>query len=139
MRGKDICAMGKEAFIALAPAFMGDILWEHLEILQREVEKENNAHLEYDIMCVPELTHYQNDYQHNQAGNNNVTHLKATPSPTSTNTSPLHSSNYLHDRKCFTLTFFHLFGNDVISVTIPYLLGRKVLLESVIVIRFAIL
>ncbi|GLG99111.1 ETS-like protein pointed, isoform P1 [Gryllus bimaculatus] len=36
MQGKDICAMGKEAFLARAPPFMGDILWEHLEILQKE-------------------------------------------------------------------------------------------------------
>lgn len=35
MRGKDMCAMGKEAFLARAPPFMGDILWEHLEILQK--------------------------------------------------------------------------------------------------------
>lgn len=35
MSGKQICAMGKESFLALAPAFMGDILWEHLEILQK--------------------------------------------------------------------------------------------------------
>lgn len=35
MRGKDICAMGKEAFLARTPPFMGDILWEHLEILQK--------------------------------------------------------------------------------------------------------
>lgn len=35
MKGKDICAMGKDAFQARAPAFVGDILWEHLEILQK--------------------------------------------------------------------------------------------------------
>lgn len=35
MRGKDICAMGKENFLARAPPFTGDILWEHLEILQK--------------------------------------------------------------------------------------------------------
>lgn len=35
MKGKDICAMGKDAFQARTPAFVGDILWEHLEILQR--------------------------------------------------------------------------------------------------------
>lgn len=34
-QGKDICAMGREAFVARTPAFMGDILWEHLEILQK--------------------------------------------------------------------------------------------------------
>lgn len=27
--------MGKEAFQARAPAFVGDILWEHLELLQK--------------------------------------------------------------------------------------------------------
>lgn len=37
MRGKDICAMGKEAFIAKAPDFLGDILWEHLELLQKGI------------------------------------------------------------------------------------------------------
>lgn len=35
MKGKDICAMGKDAFMARAPAFVGDILWEHLELLQK--------------------------------------------------------------------------------------------------------
>nr|XP_012149095.1 PREDICTED: ETS-like protein pointed, isoform P2/D isoform X3 [Megachile rotundata] len=35
MTGKQICAMGKESFLARAPAFMGDILWEHLELLQK--------------------------------------------------------------------------------------------------------
>lgn len=35
MRGKDMCAMGKDAFLARAPPFMGDILWEHLEQLQK--------------------------------------------------------------------------------------------------------
>lgn len=35
MKGKDMCAMGKDAFSARAPAFVGDILWEHLELLQK--------------------------------------------------------------------------------------------------------
>ncbi len=35
MRGRDMCAMGKENFLARTPPFMGDILWEHLEILQK--------------------------------------------------------------------------------------------------------
>ncbi|XP_046477884.1 protein C-ets-1 isoform X1 [Neodiprion pinetum] len=60
MTGKLICAMGKESFLARAPAFMGDILWEHLEILQREVDTEK-ASLEnvpanlYESVCVPDL------------------------------------------------------------------------------------
>lgn len=35
MKGKDICAMGKDAFQSHAPPFVGDILWEHLELLQK--------------------------------------------------------------------------------------------------------
>lgn len=34
-RGKDICAMGREEFIDKAPPLLGDILWEHLDILQK--------------------------------------------------------------------------------------------------------
>ncbi|XP_031784895.1 ETS-like protein pointed isoform X3 [Nasonia vitripennis] len=60
MTGKQICAMGKESFLARAPAFMGDILWEHLEILQKDVDLEK-ASLEnmpanlYESVCVPDL------------------------------------------------------------------------------------
>ncbi|BES90195.1 Sterile alpha motif (SAM)/Pointed domain [Nesidiocoris tenuis] len=43
MRGKDVCAMGKEAFLTRAPPFMGDILWEHLEILQKDCEEKRNC------------------------------------------------------------------------------------------------
>ena len=39
--GKELCAMTKDQFLARAPLFMGDILWTHLEILQKEEEKEN--------------------------------------------------------------------------------------------------
>ncbi|KAJ8964661.1 hypothetical protein NQ317_013179, partial [Molorchus minor] len=86
MKGKDICAMGKDAFSARAPAFVGDILWEHLELLQKGLiskdvkitaskvsplysenlmcEKEgalNNPVVSssmYEPMCVPELGAY---------------------------------------------------------------------------------
>ncbi|KAG9430530.1 ETS-like protein pointed isoform X5 [Apis mellifera carnica] len=60
MTGKQICAMGKESFLARAPAFMGDILWEHLEILQKDVDAakaslENVAGNMYESVCVPDL------------------------------------------------------------------------------------
>lgn len=35
MRGNELCKMEKEKFLKLAPPFMGDILWEHLDILQK--------------------------------------------------------------------------------------------------------
>lgn len=33
MQGKEMCALGKESFLARAPQFVGDILFEHLERL----------------------------------------------------------------------------------------------------------
>jgi hypothetical protein len=33
MHGRDIVGLGREGFLAVAPEFTGDILWEHLEIL----------------------------------------------------------------------------------------------------------
>ena len=41
MCGRQVCSMTKEEFLQCAPPFMGDILWAHLEILQKEVDKEN--------------------------------------------------------------------------------------------------
>ena len=31
MNGQDLCNLGKERFLELAPDYVGDILWEHLE------------------------------------------------------------------------------------------------------------
>lgn len=31
MSGQELCDLGKEGFLDLAPDFVGDILWEHLE------------------------------------------------------------------------------------------------------------
>lgn len=31
MSGQDLCSLGKERFLELAPDYVGDILWEHLE------------------------------------------------------------------------------------------------------------
>ena len=41
MSGKQLVSMGKEQFVSRAPLFMGDILWTHLEILQKDDDKEN--------------------------------------------------------------------------------------------------
>lgn len=35
INGATLCGMGKERFLDLAPDFVGDILWEHLEMLQK--------------------------------------------------------------------------------------------------------
>ena len=41
MSGKELINLGKDQFVSRAPLFMGDILWTHLEILQRDEDKEN--------------------------------------------------------------------------------------------------
>ncbi|XP_076321307.1 protein C-ets-1-like isoform X5 [Tachypleus tridentatus] len=35
MNGRDMCALTKDSFLSQAPPFMGDILWEHLDMLQK--------------------------------------------------------------------------------------------------------
>ncbi|XP_063235380.1 ETS-like protein pointed isoform X3 [Bacillus rossius redtenbacheri] len=104
MRGKDICAMGKEAFLTRAPPFMGDILWEHLEILQKDVEKERAA-LEnmppnlYDAVSVPDLSDFLGAYHHvdhkppGAAHNNNSSHNNNNTAPAPP---PPHAA-FLHD------------------------------------------
>ena len=43
MRGKDMCELSKEEFCKKAPMFVGDILWEHLVLLQQDVDREKVA------------------------------------------------------------------------------------------------
>ncbi|XP_059476144.1 protein C-ets-1 isoform X2 [Neocloeon triangulifer] len=65
MRGRDICSMGKETFLSRAPPYMGDILWEHLEILQKDVERDRIISSEtatYEPVCVPDLTDFLSNY-----------------------------------------------------------------------------
>jgi len=41
LTGKEVCSMLKEEFLSRAPPFMGDILWAHLELLQRDLIHES--------------------------------------------------------------------------------------------------
>ncbi|KAG8518559.1 Protein C-ets-2 [Galemys pyrenaicus] len=51
MNGQVLCDLGKERFLELAPDFVGDILWEHLEQMIKENQEktedqyEENSHL----------------------------------------------------------------------------------------------
>ncbi|CAG9813547.1 unnamed protein product [Phaedon cochleariae] len=105
MKGKDMCGMGKEAFSARAPAFVGDILWEHLELLQKDVEKERalcnsivNTNL-YDPICVPEMTYI--DYSQvpgSMTGEDRKPIIVHSPVPQNGANSPT-NNNFLHDGK----------------------------------------
>ncbi|KAM4704150.1 protein C-ets-1 isoform 2-T2 [Rhinophrynus dorsalis] len=59
MSGAALCALGKECFLELAPDFVGDILWEHLEILQKEDTK---SYQTSDISPVYPESRYTSDY-----------------------------------------------------------------------------
>lgn len=65
MSGKEMCALSKESFLARSPPFMGDILLEHLDILQKDVEKEEqHPNLEnvpsnlYESVCMPDFNEF---------------------------------------------------------------------------------
>ncbi|KAJ3647632.1 hypothetical protein Zmor_019498 [Zophobas morio] len=99
MKGKDICAMGKDAFAARAPAFVGDILWEHLELLQKDVERERSLTSTvvpgslYNSMCVPDLNFL--DYQGSMIPEDRKP-VTITPGSNSAPTPP-NNNNFLHD------------------------------------------
>ncbi|XP_029629323.1 protein c-ets-1-B isoform X2 [Salmo trutta] len=59
MNGASLCALGKERFLDLAPDFVGDILWEHLEMLQ----KEDTKHFPVNgLTSTFQESHYTSDY-----------------------------------------------------------------------------
>lgn len=51
MRGRDMIALGREGFLAKAPPYTGDILWEHLEILQKGTNFTNFNIYIYFVDC----------------------------------------------------------------------------------------
>ncbi|XP_031328972.1 ETS-like protein pointed [Photinus pyralis] len=112
MKGKDICAMGKDAFQARAPPFVGDILWEHLELLQKDVEKEkalaNHVSL-YESMCVPDLNSYL-EYSHPILPGEDRKPIITTPVPAHTPTpaapAPI-NNNFLHEELSKTKAAVH--------------------------------
>ncbi|XP_043499540.1 ETS-like protein pointed isoform X2 [Polistes fuscatus] len=104
MTGKQICAMGKESFLARAPAFMGDILWEHLEMLQKDVDAEK-ASLEntatsnlYESVCVPDL----GDFLGYQDSSGHQDHKSPATTPASSNST--NSSGQTHGPTTQTTT-----------------------------------
>ncbi|KAM4699697.1 protein C-ets-2 [Discoglossus pictus] len=45
MTGQELCNLGKEQFLELAPDFVGDILWEHLEQMMKDQEKAQDQYV----------------------------------------------------------------------------------------------
>jgi len=79
MSGKELCLMGKDQFLTRAPLFMGDILWTHLEILQKDDDKENVKSEEApSYMPAPyqaeKVYTNMNTYHHNQTPTHHYSH-----------------------------------------------------------------
>jgi c-ets proto-oncogene protein len=92
MGGKQVCSMSKEEFISRAPPFMGDILWAHLEILQKDVDRVENlpSSISEPFISVPDQFQ-QRTYTQLGSTNTNITSLGALPSSTSTSSFSAHS------------------------------------------------
>ncbi|XP_018611097.1 protein C-ets-2 [Scleropages formosus] len=43
MSGQELCDLGKERFLELAPDFVGDILWEHLDQMMKDCHKKEDV------------------------------------------------------------------------------------------------
>ncbi|XP_030648644.1 protein C-ets-2 [Chanos chanos] len=43
MHGQELCDLGKEGFLELAPDFVGDILWEHLDQMMKDCQEKDEA------------------------------------------------------------------------------------------------
>lgn len=59
MHGRDIVGLGREGFLAIAPPFTGDILWEHLEILQKGELKLSGFSSDSSIKAILESTEHK--------------------------------------------------------------------------------
>ncbi|XP_022255450.1 protein c-ets-1-A-like isoform X1 [Limulus polyphemus] len=57
MTGSEMCSLSKDAFLTRTPPFVGDILLEHLDMLQRDGDKERTSL--YESVCVPEFDELQ--------------------------------------------------------------------------------
>ncbi len=86
MGGKQVCSMSKEEFISRAPPFMGDILWAHLEILQKDVDRVENVPNTFSepFNSVPDQFHQQQQQRtYTQLGSFGGCPPSSTSSPTS--------------------------------------------------------
>ncbi|XP_041373701.1 protein C-ets-1-like [Gigantopelta aegis] len=73
VKGNHLCKMDKEEFLGRCPPFVGDILWEHLDILQKDVLHEQsllcNVPPNYsETVCVPEFGERYLQSQHSFSG-----------------------------------------------------------------------
>ncbi|KAL8596252.1 hypothetical protein ACOMHN_021292 [Nucella lapillus] len=78
IKGTQLCKLEREEFLQRCPPFVGDILWEHLDILKRE------AALSQSLLCYSEAVYVSDlgDYQHHYPPSTPLPHHH-TPHPQS--------------------------------------------------------
>lgn len=80
--GKEMCSLPKEEFLARAPAFMGDILWAHLEILQKDVDLganiENVPSNYSESFALPQVADFQRTYTQLDVVQSTQAHVDST-------------------------------------------------------------
>ncbi|KAM7360334.1 ETS transcription factor pointed isoform 2-T3 [Cochliomyia hominivorax] len=100
MKGRDIIELGKDKFLAITPAFTGDILWEHLDILQKDCEKPSedcnivNTNNSYETVTATSGTSVcGSDHQVGFSNNNNNSNNVNTNATNSTNNNSTTNNN----------------------------------------------
>ncbi|XP_029924780.1 protein C-ets-2 [Myripristis murdjan] len=66
MTGQQLCDLDKDAFLQLAPDFVGDILWEHLDQMMKECQ-EDEAMSETQSGIVPSAVHWMSSADDSRA------------------------------------------------------------------------
>ncbi|KAM6970330.1 protein C-ets-2 [Aplochiton taeniatus] len=56
MSGQELCDLGKDRFLELAPDFVGDILWEHLEQMMKACQEKDVPKMHSNV--VPSVTNW---------------------------------------------------------------------------------
>ena len=141
MGGKQVCSMSKEEFISRAPPFMGDILWAHLEILQKDVDRLENLSNTYSepFNTVPDQFSTQQPRTYTQLGLASTVATSQGTLPSSSTTScfsssicstPSSSSSSFLSSTSFSTTTSSL-PSLVTSSGLPHLYPKLEQLESV--------
>uniref|UniRef100_A0A1I8P8Z4 PNT domain-containing protein n=1 Tax=Stomoxys calcitrans TaxID=35570 RepID=A0A1I8P8Z4_STOCA len=100
MKGRDMIELGKEGFLAIiTPAYAGDILWEHVDMLQKDCERPMdesvNTTNSYEASASTTTTSvcgsdHQLGYSSNNRNNNNNSSVAAAAATSKSNT---HTNN----------------------------------------------
>ncbi|XP_006002591.1 protein C-ets-2 [Latimeria chalumnae] len=61
LSGQALCSLGKERFLELAPDFVGDILWEHLDQMMKECQEKEQHQFQNSSPQITSISHWINN------------------------------------------------------------------------------